>query len=99
ELAAYLEISHLHAGTDFFPINNRIYCVLTFQGQSVPAIIHVPEQVERFYKVRKGTARYILFIDDIIRKNLSLVFPGKRLTGMYTFKVSRDADLDFSEGF
>ena len=99
ELAAYLEITALKSGADFFPINNRIYCVLTFKELDYPILIHIPEQVPRFYKIKQGEKTFVLFIDDIIRKNISDVFPEKTLLSMYTFKVTRNADLDFSEGF
>lgn len=99
ELAAYLEITHLKEDTDFFPINNRIYCLLTFKELKYPLLIHIPERVPRFYKIQEEAKTYVLFIDDIIRKNIPAVFSGMTLTGMHTFKVTRNADLDFSEGF
>lgn len=36
---------------------------------------------------------YIMFIDDVIRANLSSVFPGYNVGECYSIKISRDADF------
>ncbi|MDR1645375.1 MAG: RNA degradosome polyphosphate kinase [Tannerellaceae bacterium] len=36
---------------------------------------------------------YIMFIDDIIRANLSTIFPGYVINSCYSIKISRDADI------
>lgn len=34
-----------------------------------------------------------MFIDDIIRANLSSIFPGYVVESCYSIKISRDADI------
>lgn len=40
---------------------------------------------------------YFMFIDDVIRYNLSSIFPGYDVDGCYSVKISRDADIYVEE--
>ena len=42
---------------------------------------------------------YVIFIDDIIRENMQIIFPGFEILGIYSFKINRDAELDFEEEY
>ncbi len=44
-----------------------------------------------------GKMRHIMFLDDVIRLNLYELFPGYDIDGMWSIKVSRDADLGIDE--
>src|SRR5690606_36051469 len=43
--------------------------------------------------------RYVIFIDDIIKENLHHIFPHKSVIDAYSFKVTRDAELDLQDEF
>lgn len=65
------------------------------------ALIEIPDApISRFVELPKdGDKRYLMFIDDVIRHNLKEVFSifHYDLVDAYTFKITRDAELDISE--
>jgi polyphosphate kinase 1 len=60
------------------------YALIKIPFAKVPRFIELPEQEGR---------HYIMFIDDVIRANLSAVFPGYEIESCYSIKISRDADI------
>lgn len=60
------------------------YALMKIPYAKVPRFIELPAHEGKFY---------IMFIDDIIRANLSSVFPGYLIDGCYSIKISRDADI------
>ena len=59
------------------------------------AIIKVPShRFARFIELpEKNGKHYIMFLDDIIKKRMKVLFPGYKIDSSYSFKLSRDADL------
>lgn len=59
------------------------------------AIIKVPShRFARFVELpEKNGKHYIMFLDDIIKKRMNVLFPGYKIDSSYSFKLSRDADL------
>ncbi len=59
------------------------------------AIIKVPShRFARFVELpEKEGKHYIMFLDDIIKKRMKVLFPGYKIDSSYSFKLSRDADL------
>ena len=64
------------------------YAIMKIPYTKVPRFIELPSH--------KGV-HYIMFIDDIIRANLSSVFPGYKVGECYSLKISRDADFSIEE--
>ncbi len=60
------------------------YALMKIPYAKVPRFIELPEHEGKFY---------IMFIDDIIRANLTSVFPGYEIESCYSIKISRDADI------
>ncbi len=60
------------------------YALMKIPYAKVPRFIELP--------VHEGKS-YIMFIDDIIRANLSSIFPGYVIDSCYSIKISRDADI------
>ena len=95
---------------DFFPENDRIYFLLVLAnpgdrdeknivGEEI-VILNIPsDSLPRFYQVEAEKIQYVLFIDDLIRDNLDLIFPGATLNGAYSFKITRDAELDLEDEY
>jgi polyphosphate kinase len=65
------------------------------------AIIKIPTgHLPRFVELPKfGDKSLIFFLEDIIRHNLSILFPGFEVEDSYCIKVSRDADLLIEDEF
>lgn len=43
--------------------------------------------------------QYFSFLDDIIRANLSVVFPGYEVLGCFSFKLNRSEDIDIKDEY
>ena len=93
-----------------FILDARIYQVIslirrkkkdvdTDDYQYTYAIMKIPyTKVPRFIELPSHNGlNYIMFIDDIIRANLSSVFPGYKVGECYSIKISRDADFSIEE--
>ncbi|MBL7698996.1 MAG: polyphosphate kinase 1 [Chitinophagaceae bacterium] len=101
-IASFLKLIPLTANTKVFPENNKIYIVATIKKKEKEQVIfiNVPsDHTGRFLKVSKDGTDYIVFIDDIIRNNLPLVFPNHHVTGIYNIKITRDAELDLTDEY
>ncbi len=89
--------------TTFFPENDKLYfLVLTGDGKGKEqlVILNIPsDSLPRFYEVTVDHTRYILFIDDIVRENLPALFPGAVPNGTFSFKITRDAELDLEDEY
>ncbi len=86
--------------------NNYLYFIvhlesLTTQGDPVYALLNIPsDQLPRFSELKKiDDKHYILFLDDVVRENLSEMFPGYRIHDAYSVKLTRDAELNIEDEF
>lgn len=60
------------------------YFVMKLPYSKVPRFIELPKQ---------GNDYYLMFIEDIIKANIGLIFPGYDVDCSYCIKISRDADI------
>lgn len=60
------------------------YFVMKLPYSKVPRFIELPRHNENYY---------LMFIEDIIKANLPLIFPGYEVNCSYCVKISRDADI------
>lgn len=58
--------------------------------------IKVPSMLPRLIRVRGEETKFVL-IDDLIKANLDLLFPGMDTGDCYQFRVTRDADIEIRE--
>lgn len=70
------------AEPDYVP--DYYYALMKIPYAKVPRFIELPTHEGK---------HYIMFIDDIIRTNLSSIFPGYVVESCYSIKISRDADI------
>ncbi|HEY4334325.1 MAG TPA: polyphosphate kinase 1 [Puia sp.] len=104
QVLAFLQPVHLlQAGNDFFPENDHLY-FLVILDQDSPSeeavIVNIPsDSLPRFFIAPEGDTRHILFLDDIIRENLSFIFPYSIISGVFSLKISRDAELDLEDEY
>jgi polyphosphate kinase len=90
-------------------LNNReIYLALevwpqpeTGAGEGRLAFLNVPAgPLDRFVRLSPVQGRhYVMFLEDVIRQHLSLVFPGYRVGDCYSVKLNRDADFTIDDEF
>ncbi len=69
-------------------LSDYTYAIMKIPYTKVPRFIELPSQ---------DGLHYIMFIDDIIRANLSSVFPGYKVGECYSLKISRDADFSVED--
>lgn len=60
------------------------------------ARVKIPDSLPRAMRLAARRHDYIL-LEDLIRRNLSALFPGVRVRGAYLFRVLRDADVEIRE--
>ena len=70
------------AEPDYVP--DYYYALMKIPYAKVPRFIELPTHEGK---------HYIMFIDDIIRANLSSIFPGYVVESCYSIKISRDAEF------
>jgi len=66
------------------------------------AIVNIPDDfTARFYFAddQSTGSRYIVLLDDIIKENLDKIFTGYTIRGSYSFKITRDAELDLEDEY
>lgn len=95
----YLSIS----GSKFFPENNKIYLLVVIEGEKgfqELVVINIPsDNLPRFYPVKRGNEQFVVFLDDIIKDNLSAIFKHTVVKGCYSFKITRDAELEMEDDY
>lgn len=63
------------------------------------AIIQLPQVLPRFYELEtefEGKHEFIV-LEEIVKHNLELIFPNMKITDVWEFRITRNADLDISE--
>jgi polyphosphate kinase len=84
----------------FSPENNQLYLAIILRkpGEEMlrHAVVNIPSmQLPRFFTLQDiEDEHYVIFIDDIIRENIQTIFPGFEVLSVYSFKVTRDAELN-----
>jgi len=82
--------------------NKALYLALCLESDSGTEhqMLNTPsDKLPRFYKVKDGATTHFYFLDDVIRWNLDLVFPGKQVIECRSFKLNKDADLQIDDEF
>jgi polyphosphate kinase 1 len=101
-IAGYLRIYYPQSPQDFFPQNNRIYLAAALETSSGErlAVVDIPsDRISRFFSVQADDIQYVVFIDDIIKSKLSILWPDIKVENAYSFKVTRDAELGLDDEF
>ncbi|HTL07737.1 MAG TPA: polyphosphate kinase 1 [Chitinophagaceae bacterium] len=100
----FLQIIPLTKPTaSFFPKSNALYQVVVCRnrkGKELFFLLTVPSaQLPRFFSTLHNNTSYIIFLEDIIRHCLPLLFPDYIITGAWNIKVTRDAELDLADEY
>jgi len=102
KLAGFLQIFRCSNDGKFFPENGRIYhaIILKNNQREEMAIVNIPSNsLQRFHEILDAGIRYVILIDDIIRQHLAGLFAPATIAGVYSFKVTRDAELNIVDEF
>ncbi|WP_421943358.1 polyphosphate kinase 1 [Pedobacter sp.] len=102
QVLAFLQPVSVHEETNFFPSNNELYFLVTTKEDGVHKayILNIPsDELPRFYKIDKKDKTFIVFLDDIVRFHLDVVFKDVEVTGCFSFKITRDAEIDLKDEY
>lgn len=80
----YLAIRVIDHSVPVESTTHTLYFVLKIPYLKVPRFIELPEHEGNYY---------LMFIEDIIKSNLDVIFPGFEIDSSYCIKISRDADI------
>ena len=60
------------------------------------ALVEVPSSLPRFYTFTKGNKSFVIYLDDVIRAGMSILFKSLYYNQFdaYTIKLTRDSELD-----
>jgi polyphosphate kinase len=77
------------------------------EGETEPGfgVVQVPMMLPRLLEVHGSlrtdagvpTKHAFVLLEDLIARNVGVIFPGVRLRGVYAFRVTRNFDLEFDE--
>lgn len=103
QVLAFLQpVNLVKAKSSFFPKNNELYFLITLNQQDEEQIIilNIPSNnLPRFYKINQGEETFVLFLDDIIRNNFDILFKDAKITGCFSFKITRTAEIDLKDEY
>ncbi|WP_316789046.1 polyphosphate kinase 1 [Pedobacter frigoris] len=85
----------------FFAENNKLYQVVILKdkkGIERLELINIPsESMSRLYAIEYQSEKYVVFLEDIIKQNMSYLFPDDEIRGVFNLKITRDAELKIDE--
>lgn len=90
---------------NFSPENNMLYFIATVKEKtssiSRRVIINIPvKKLDRFFVLTPiNGMNYVIFLDDIIRCNIELIFPSSDVESIYSIKFNRDAGLKLNNEY
>ncbi|WP_424962454.1 polyphosphate kinase 1 [Ekhidna sp.] len=97
-VAAYLQPKKLNENTELFLDNQAIYLAVHFADDI--SILNIPtDHLSRFSQFQIGGDTYYIFLDDVIRLHLNLVFPEKEVKGAFSIKINKDAELQIDDEY
>ncbi len=90
---AYRPFPHLHDG------NMQIFVHLEREGEPFAVIIPISPLLDRYHRIDSSDHRSsaIVFVEDIITFHLNELFIGYTVMESFTFRVTRNADLEIQE--
>jgi polyphosphate kinase len=103
EVLAFLQPITLDANATFFPENNKLYFIVQLRDEKNDeklVLLNIPsDSLPRFFSARADSELFICFLDDVIRFNLDKLFKNSAINSCFSFKITRDAELDLKDEY
>ncbi|UKT65106.1 polyphosphate kinase 1 [Pedobacter mucosus] len=102
QVLAFLQPVYIENDAKFFPTNNELYLLVIIKkdNDTKAVILNIPsDQLPRFYKIDQENETFIVFLDDIVRFHLPIIFPSFEVENCYSFKITRDAEIDLKDEY
>lgn len=90
---------------NFLPENNQIYLLITLAEINKEfirqVVIKIPtDSLNRFFVLKDlNGIKQVIFLDDILKENLHMLFPGQQIKSVFSIKFNRDAELVLDESY
>lgn len=98
-VAAYIKPVDIQKEEILFLDNQALYLALCFKSGK-QSLLKIPsEKLPRFYRSRVGKVDYFIFLDDIIRCHLDLIYPGEEMKYCSSIKLNKNADLQIEDEY
>ncbi len=92
-VSAFLRPIQLDNHETLFLDNQAIYLAIRFEDDE-SFVVNIPSnELGRFSSYQIKTKRYYVFLDDILRLHLDMLFPQKDILEVHSIKLNKDADL------
>ncbi|RYE27102.1 MAG: hypothetical protein EOP48_34685 [Sphingobacteriales bacterium] len=81
-------------GNNFLPANNQLYFIVSLRLKESEGLKHVAinipsAKLQRFFELEKiDGVNHVIFIDDIVRQNIKLLFPGNEIESVFSIKFN-----------
>lgn len=99
QVAGRLQIMEVKKDKKLFLDNQAIYLAIRFKSGSI-RVVNIPsEATGRFFKKKQDGHTYFVFLDDVIRLHLDIIFPGEEHQDCCAIKLNKDADLQIDDEF
>jgi polyphosphate kinase len=105
QVLSFIQPILLDGKNKFHPENNQLYFAVSLKKTEDElirhAIVNIPsDKLPRFFTLSAvDNYNYVIFIDDVIRENMTMIFPGFEIVSKYSFKINRDAELNLEEEY
>lgn len=67
------------------------------QHETKIAVLQLPSALPRLMKLPRSGGHHYVLLDDVIRANAGVLFPGFSFREAHVFRVTRDADVEIAE--
>ncbi|OCX54403.1 polyphosphate kinase 1 [Mucilaginibacter sp. PPCGB 2223] len=102
QVLAFLHPAHI-IKDKFYPKNNRLYFLIFLKKQDQgeeQVVLNIPsDKLPRFFSINQNKKQHIVFLDDIIRFHLPAIFKNCTIKNCYSFKITRDAEIDLKDEY
>ena len=105
QVLSFIQPILLDGKNKFHPENNQLYFTVSIKKPEEDlirhAIVNIPsDKLPRFFTLSSlDNHHHVILIDDIIRENMAMIFPGFEILSIYSFKINRDAELNLEEEY
>ncbi|WP_436518025.1 polyphosphate kinase 1 [Ekhidna sp. To15] len=99
QVSAFLRPIEVSKDKPLFLDNQAIYLAVQLKNGKVK-IVNIPSQnLGRFSSFKVDDRTYYIFLDDIIRLHLDILFPENEVVSAYSIKLNKDSDLQIDDEF
>ncbi len=99
KVSAFIQPIKITKDDPLFLDNQAIYLTAELKNNSV-FILNIPtNHLGRFYSYKAGNKTYYVFLDDIIRLHLDMIFPETEIVSSHAIKLNKDSDLQIDDEF